>query len=359
MTEYIHTIMNHCAELVAAHITETENGPVADEALENAIRGYDDPEQTDFRYDDELANAVYFLRYIYPYAFEYSVIYDILFRDYGFNSFGTVSLGCGSCVDAWSMAYARYKMDMQTNLSIPDLLHLTYLGTDRSNWSIRFTENGRNGQTRLQQEFSYSLDYGPYDQSSFHGRYQKDIIDFIQNDTHYPNYNAIVFPKILNELPENTLSLLVSSIRERADLFKADRPHYIVISHAPKDYKNNPRMKHIASDIANAINYDGRFRITDNLPELWRGRAGRSLVDISQQEDLNCYEFSRNARNYFDSVECLNPDFLTPPRVREVRSRLNIILKNNGEHRCLTSTSASLFQIIKLEPCENETEAAA
>ena len=132
MITYLNGIMRHCAELVSRHIHDGE----PDDELLAVMRSfnYSNAADNDFHYDNELHDAYYFIRYGYAYSFEYATIYDIILNDYEpdrQNKFGVMTLGCGSCIDAWSLAYVNSQFPEGSQLK------LRYMGNDLNIWDIR------------------------------------------------------------------------------------------------------------------------------------------------------------------------------------------------------------------------------
>lgn len=342
MIDYLNGVMRHCAELIRGHIHDGE----PDDELRAVMRSlnYLNAADNDFHYDNELYDAYYFMRYGYAYAFEYATIYGIILKDYvpdAQNKFGVMTLGCGSCIDAWSLAYANSKRPAGEQRI------LRYMGNDLNVWAIRMKPEEGNAMR----------DAYPYDSSMLfpendNDGYCADICDFLQDGEDQRNYkfyyNAIMFSKILNELPEDVLDDLLDIIEENADRFKSDRIHYICISHSINAYKNNDRMKTIAQEIADRINHDNRFEIVDDLPASWDPGQGVRLVDCSGEGHLECYDFVDDT--YIDR---LNEDFSPIAEVNEIYDFVNSYKnehEDEGIRACVRKTSTSLFQIIKLVP---------
>ncbi len=341
MIDYLNSMMEKSADLIADHIHDGE----IDETLKKILisTDYKNPKGTDYHYDDTLYNAVYFMRYGYAYAYEYYVIYQTIIEKYPEKIFGVTSLGCGSCIDAWAMAYAQYKNLYERELR--------YVGSDMNVWGMQFKPEKGNEMER----------YFPYTETSRTMRYpgienmQSDIVDFYANNTWQYSYNTLMFPKILNELPDDVLESLIHTIRENADQYKTDREYFICISHSPYDYNNNPKMKDIAKTIVDAINYDGRFDVDYTLPETWYNLSvNRGLEDVSEEGKEPCYRFELNRHEKYDSIAYMDFFFTPTEKVEEVRNVIDKFLKEEDYHMCVKSTSTSLFQIVRLTPKKKE-----
>ncbi len=333
-------VMRECAKIVEKHIVSG----TPDLYLENVLRtmDYRNPKGKNFHYDEELYNAVYFIKYGYAYAYEYSVIYQIILDDYKDKIFGVTSFGCGSCIDAWSLAYANSKLQKAFSLR--------YVGTDLNLWKIMFGPPFLPFVDVMENAYKYGNKCGMY--TPFDDRFRKDILEFFRNEEWQYLYNTVLFSKILNELPDSCLEDLIKCIQDKADHFKNDRCHYICISHSSYDYTNNPKMRSIAQRICDAINVSGsRFNVICDLPEKWKRLPyGRKMCKVSKGSDWPCYAFPKNDRGFNDHIEYLNSEFSPIIEIENIRKTINLFLDTNGLNKCVVSTSASLFQIIKLMP---------
>lgn len=349
MIDYFKDKMCECLQLIEKDHTEADGSldPNVKEILRNM--DYKDPNKTDYKYDERLSNAVYLVKYGCAYAYEYSVIYRIVLDDFKGDLFGVTSLGCGSCIDAWSLAYAKEKAEKD----IP----IRYFGADINEWGIRFEpEDEPRNQMRLAYEHGKGYVGMRYPGN---GTNPDNIINIFKKDDwqeRWPyKYNMLLFPKILNELSDDCLDELIDCIREKADRFEFIE-HYICISHSKDKYDTNSKMKTIAKKICDAINYDDRFEVNDVLPKDWPGDKGRKLVDESSEGDFACYSFPKNQNNFHDEVSYLDDAFVfnkedeNEKLYEKIRDKINNFMESEGHRKCVTSTSTSLFQIIKLTP---------
>ncbi|MCR4740062.1 MAG: hypothetical protein K5886_07365 [Lachnospiraceae bacterium] len=312
--------MEYCRDLVNGHIT----GGVMDQELIDAIGCLDYRAAAGhrFNYSDELVDAVYFLKYGYAYAYEYHVMYDVLLRDYRAtqgNIFGVTCLGCGSLIDAWSLAYSKARLAEDEGRNDVNDLELRYIGNDMEEWAVRFVSAAGNVMEQA---------YQACDNPRYPGgakNLSRDILSFLDQESWYASYDTIVFSKILNEIDDPTdptdpeLNRLVDLIRDKASmgLFKRDE-YYICISHSYTSYRTNPRMKTIAGEIADAINANGEFDVKDDLLD-----TVPFLIDISAPADLNCY--SSGDEDYLDG------DFAPIRGLDDLRSQIRREL--TGTHR--------------------------
>ena len=60
----------------------------------------------DIDYGDAATNQYYFCKFGLAYAFEYSLLYEIMLRIADTDQFGVNSFGCGGYIDAWALAYS-------------------------------------------------------------------------------------------------------------------------------------------------------------------------------------------------------------------------------------------------------------
>lgn len=339
MVEYFGQKMRECAALITPHLTDRSPDAVVQGIINGAT--YRNADETDFHYEDPLYNAIYMARYGYAYAYEYSTIYRIILEDYDDDIFGVTSLGCGSCIDAWALAYTNSKQSVWKSIR--------YAGTDLKVWGIQLKPEDGNVMER-----AYTNEDGRV-RMRYPGmnRMQDDLFSFYDNNRYQSLYNTVLFPKILNELNPVDLASLLTIIRDHANEYTADRNRYICISHSRDAYNSQPAMRSIAREICDAINYDNRFTVDDTLPGRWSGLGGgRRLNNVSPGE-YACYEFPLNQYRYYDRVEYLNSDFEVISEMSDVRNALDAyICTLPGRHGCVSSTSTSLFQIIKLSPAQ-------
>ncbi len=78
--------------------------------------------------------------------------------------------------------------------------------------------------------------------------------------------------------------------------------------------------------------------------------GGRRLEDVSTGNNYACYAFPKNQNGIYDRVEFLDNNFEAIREIEAIRPVFNVFLNSEHLHKCLSSTSTSLFQIIKLEP---------
>lgn len=202
---------------------------------------YQNPDAiANIRYDDEHTDKYYLCHFGAAYAFEYALMYELVLRDKldCFNQYdypivkpSVLSLGCGSLIDLWGMKYAIAKIT-SLGLGVDEQGHScfeieSYKGIDLSDWPVKITE-------------------GDFEQN--------DILNMFGIDKCISS-NLIVFPKILNEIPEQVIDDLVQRIGETD--FPEDE-YYICFSHNHSgvidySYNNNNNGLFISNRIVSAI----------------------------------------------------------------------------------------------------------
>ncbi len=336
MLKFFHETMENCAGIIEEHMPYDRPDSYVEDILDKT---YENADSEDYQYDKKLPNAIYMARYGYAYAYEYSVIYQILLGDYADDTFSVTSIGCGSCMDAWSLAYENSRLSQKKKIM--------YAGVDLNVWDIQFTPEHGNAMEKAytngtQVEMQYPMPGNDMN---------ADILKFFEEKTYPYEYNVLFFPKILNELSEDVMRGLLERIGKNADKFKADRTYYFCISHSRDKYSNLPIMKEIAQRICETINYDNRFEIDDSLPGRWTGLGQEKMLQVvSPPNEYACYEFPKDQRGLYEQIQSLNPDFTPEGKMKDERILLNAYLSNHQMHQFVSRTSTSIFQIIKLEP---------
>ncbi|MCR5252065.1 MAG: AAA family ATPase [Lachnospiraceae bacterium] len=267
-------------------------------------------------YSDPLFVSRYLMKYAYVYAFEYWVMYDALLHDFRgaegngeLTYFGSACFGCGSCLDAWSLAYAAAKIRAEEENVLPENLELLYYGYDRARWGFRF--DGIRGLTRMA--------VNPFDANGLAPGIEEVFADTDYEDSKWSRYNVLMFGKILNELPGRVLDEAIENIRIAAENGRFPRKEiYICISHNRSGGENNEELQEIASRVVGAINFDGSFevngRVIESSPLYQNGKI--RCMNEAGDELHRIYAFA-DGRQYIWS---LNPDF---SGLREIQTLQN------------------------------------
>ena len=342
LVQYLDDTVNEACDLIQSHIVSG----VMDQDLIDAI-GYLDyrgalPAHT-FNYSDDLVNAVYFIKYGYAYAYEYHVMYDLILDSYLATQgriFGVTCLGCGSLIDAWSLAYSKARLIEDDGKTYLDDLELRSIGNDLEEWAIRFISEPGNVM-----ESAYPAKDNPrYPGAAKNAA--RDIVAFFDQESWYASYNTMFFSKILYELPATVLNDLIDSIRDKAINGKfTHNEYYICISHSKYRYETDARMKSIAGEIADAINTNGEFDITDDLLD-----TVGFLGTINDPGDLKCYAAVRNNHFPYDFSEIVGLEDLRIMIKNDLKAspRSTSYGKTVRDFRYINTTSQICLQVLKL-----------
>lgn len=374
LVEWLKALMRRAADIINSHIDE-ETGNPSNELYEmigaatNFIRGNNPAEH----YENELCDAIYFLRYGYAYAFEYAMMYEILIKSYRALEqeehpiLGVCSLGCGSAIDAWSLAYAKEKLAEEGN-ELASRLSLRYYGLDLRQWAMNI--NCVENNNVLQTVYSDKAPNIPGQPNNP----PRDIVQFFREREWYGSYNAILFPKILNELPEEVVQNMLREIRlaVEAEEFRRRDEMYICISHSKSDVADEDSYSiEIANQIIEAINHNNEYVVESNIPAIWNeGRLEKHHVRVvereneqEEQDNRQCYEFKPygtwlpNGDSRYAKISEIEGDFETIREFEELTEHL-LQMENIHFRRPIKYPANIVFQIIKLTRIRNEGEEA-
>ena len=181
-------------------------------------------------YNDPWVSYLYFMRYGVAYGFEYAMLYEMMLRNFDGNAFKVVSLGCGSCLDAWAIAYARKRIG-QDNIAIE------YWGYDIEPWDVSVFNN-------VEEDFlniNHTYNNNNYSISNFtvHKPLVQDLCQEIPDDRTHPNslnnkdFNVLILPKVLLDLGQAGANTLVESLK-RVELDR-NKTYYLCVSHSKSD----------------------------------------------------------------------------------------------------------------------------
>ena len=273
--------------------------------------------------------SYYMLRYGLAYAFEYWVMYDVIFRDAQRNSVDYISVttfGCGCMIDAWSLVYAKKKlMTENSDVSLP--VGLSYKGTDGAKWGCLIVDSV-SGIRNLRNEFAEYKEY-----------LGKAIEDTTEEQSLWTDSNVLMFAKILNELPDETFQKLIENVNKIQ--FNQDEI-YVCISHGSKDDKAKYRVDKLLEAINNDDSYEIDRHILDCSPLKQDGirtfSGTYAGLQLSEDDD-SCYEFARfkevlfnGERENGEDIGILNPDFSADyeiRRLREIKDHIQEIKEQN------------------------------
>ena len=295
----------------------------------------------DVSYNNADINNLYICRYGMVYAYEYALMYDIVMRSMKMNidnntdnSLRTTSFGCGSLLDALSLAYAKARLVC----SDPDYdkININYMGIDKANWENFFIPLKANEvyvsgvkSTNYEEPEMSELDEkirGCFKRIQFYNNDLEKYCEFKSNSSF--ERNVIMFPKIINELDDEEIEKITQTF-ETID-FKC-KEYYICASHSrSKCGKGRDNVNKIIS----SINRNGDFDVcsdiykimgenADDFEAAWFGGGIDSLTDVKDNDSFcgedpcrrSCYVFESSFEERSNDCRLaaeLNSDFGSP-----------------------------------------------
>lgn len=245
---------------VQSHIHENGRKLTLDESLLRVIQSlnYIKPTSLDANYSDSLTNAYYFSRYGMAYAFEYVMLHDMVFRMAMHRTntqyHGVYSFGCGSLVDAWSMAYAKYLLASR-NPQYQNV-RMIYQGVDLSRWKNCVIEPAypQKTFTEMHEIFDRRI------------RFSKTGADQFLDSADTLQYETLFFPKILNELNDSIVQNIADALK-KIKLNQRAQEYYLCISHSKKKVREDMKKVNQIIDafIQNAKRDGFTFEVEDDL----------------------------------------------------------------------------------------------
>ena len=372
----LNEVMSSCVERVkkladdtaSAHNTAIDKWRKLNYAKKN-VNGYTGPDREDYR--DVDFDAYYMVKFGYAYAFEYWVIYDAILRIYtGDPYLGIASVGCGSMIDAWSLAYAKDRMDEDKLFKgKAERLKLRYYGYDGVQWGMYFA-----GKDMDPDEEDYCTDCRTVVNKSYEGseptvfRFEKnigpDIADVfggeksIEINKRWTSYEILMFGKIFNELPADKLEETLKLIEQAGMNGEfTQKEMYICISHNKSGVeKQTGPFGNIGQRIVEAINRNKDYSIDGKVMEyssLYNRPGGIVLMNNSTDELHKFYIFQSiggaGDDEYGKMISELNPHF-AGKEVANIYSQVeNTITQEIGRAKRMTRTSSLAMQVIKLK----------
>ena len=253
-------------------------------------------------YGDPILGAYYLTRYGYLYAFEYWVIYDAILRNLGSDLpvLKVTTVGCGTMLDAWSLAYAKARIledraeneNLKTNLN---KLDLSYYGYDGAKWGLFLAGNEAHDSDRSisaeQRIVNKNFVSIPWINDFDAQGEGVDIADvFNKSGGPISDSSVIFFSRILNEISNIKLDQVVENIRQLAkngDFKQIEL--YICISHS-----SSRQSFGFAKRIIDAINYNDQFTVEDDIlrsSSLFGEYMGLEGVNYQDEDPYNYYSF--------------------------------------------------------------------
>lgn len=355
--DILNSITDDCIKRVNAYINDKSLTDDIKTKLKVLETDYRHPQEVDYNYLSRSLErqSMYFGQYGTAYAFEYALMYDIVFRsavtskqtEQADLSFNILSLGCGSCLDAFSAAYSKGKLEKELKKQTGKGITLTYQGVDRVKWTLDLLEPVKNQFT------STKIPLG--DDGS------EDIVKYFEDITVLDS-NVIFFPKIVNELNEKTRNALIEAATGKLNP-KIDE-YYFCFSH-PKDKVEDKVTEQFKNSIAfveqfiDAMNHNEEFDADGDF--LYWDKKGREYFNsqkleyrprlTKQKYPYFHFEFKDKGIKISYKIRELNPDFYNMEADNEMKNivkELNGYSKDRFRNRITTVDPIAYFQIIRL-----------
>lgn len=304
----------------------------------------------DVKYDDENRQNYYFCRYGTAYAFEYAMMYDIVFKKAFLSAksketpkFNILSLGCGSGLDGFAAAYAKANCKANCGREIT----LTYHGVDCREWQLDLLEP-------VQEHFTGAAD-----------RVFCDVVKYFAG-ANAISQNVIFFPKIVNELGKETRERLLEAASGKADPNVSE--YYLCFSHSKSQVKDKDGAA-FAEKFVEAFNAETQYEVSGDFLDNERKQLGYTDKDgkrLFQGFGKGKCPYFHFAEKYENAkVADLNNDFSDKSADDEMKSivdRLNAAdkkvnpLKSTDRfyNRVMNVTDIAYFQIIRLKKKEGK-----
>lgn len=177
--------------------------------IARAFPKYDD--KNSVTYKNPLTRALYHCKYSMAYSFEYAMLWDIILRSYrngnSDDNFDVCSYGCGSMVEAWSLAYAKARLAAAQGGKGYENINLSFSGVDLVQWDDYFIPTTEN---------QYFCGINP---------------PLIKNAAEFKTSAMVhIFPKLLNHLSGQVLNKLLRNLCTNLSSGEHNE-YYICISH--------------------------------------------------------------------------------------------------------------------------------
>ncbi len=286
-----------------------------------------------------LTQQYYLCRYGTAYAFEYALMYDMVFSCAKAKELRILSLGCGSCIDALAAAYSSNRLGEDRTL--------TYTGVDRVRWDVSFLDV--HGESDGLREY--------FEETEF---IMQDIVGYFEESGHETlDSNVIFFPKILNELDRAAQNRLLAAAG-KCRLDPGVEEYYFCVSHSrsavEKDKENGRFPERFIDALRNheQYSYSGSvFSFFDfERDEGFRNRWGLTGENMLTDQDGVC-QF-RRGRGVERKIQKLNADFSDLRTDEEMKKAIEDLKQTDADaenifrHR-ITRVNEIAFQIIRLQ----------
>lgn len=280
-----------------------------------------------------LTQQYYLCRYGTAYAFEYALMYDIVFRCAEAKEFQIMSLGCGSCIDALAAWYSRERLEKETALK--------YKGVDCVKWDVSFLD--------------CILEY--FDTASV---VEQDIVGYFKKpENKRISSNIIFLPKILNELDRDTKKNLLAAAEDCSLDPNVDEYYFCASHNSSAAEEGSNVLEQFINALGNHEQYSYNVSVSsffdfdkdESFKNMWGLKKEKMLTDTNN--DGIC-KFNRELPYPERKIQNLNADFLDSDTDDKMKKAVND-LKNMNEkakrefrHR-ITKVDEIAFQIIRLK----------
>lgn len=320
---------------------------------------YRNPTENDYMYSNKMADDYYLCRYGMSYAFDYSLIYSLVLKSMansGEQLKGLLSIGCGSMIDGWAMAFADSKLNYSEG-HLP--ARFKYMGVDCEDWKVRFIDEKAAGEkTKL------SVYMQPFSEVRFFCGDVRDHLNSLIEAKTPMDYNVICFPKILNELDNDTADKIAECFGKLE--FPLDE-YYICASHSREKRSTGAAM---LKKIVDKINESGEFEVTYDLNKMniAEGNVLNAVYPKSAEElvfvdkdvpcDTNCYVFKSSKTGnenaaYIDKIDGLFQNRRVIDYFVELSKKYDGISNQKDKdliiRNVISKVSELTFQIVKLK----------
>jgi len=257
-------------------------------------------------YNDTNVQQAYLLRYAYGYAFEYKVMYNVLFGNYEYSdNISVLSIGCGCMIDYWSLTRALRQKTWEDCI-------IDYIGIDSVGWeycfeseitdNIRFIQGDAVAVLENVPSISRDVFFFPKSISEF----SHDDLERIGNSIGAKNQNDLFHLLISVRANEYSMHLDTKRVKK---LISAISSHGYVTSDDPDMYW---RFTHDGTNDDKKIrNTDSEFKHPSKAYSLMNTLNTKCEFYISNGVNCNSECKDRLTRNVMVNVDAISYKILT------------------------------------------------
>ncbi|MCM1488041.1 MAG: AAA domain-containing protein [Firmicutes bacterium] len=373
ITKKLIEVTNNCLSELRVFVDGHMDGNrrLTDEIAKRIQHDYVNSENAGYLCDNDISiakNNMYICRYSAAYAFEYALMYDIVLRSMlasGKTDLRVTSFGCGSFLDALSLAYAKSSL-ASCDKRYSDI-KMTYVGVDISDWNKFFIPPNTAEHPAISaadetiQKCFNEIQF--CHESAEEYCKERNGQNFTQN--------VIFFPKILNELDDDYFEGFIGAF---GSMIFTEKEYYICVSHSrTKIIDGVKRINSILSRINQSDEFDiccdiyemiGNDNADDFNSKWLHGDEADELVKIQKGQlsftkyapSRDCYAFNSSLREESDGtnnnnysschISGLNSDFKCSEAENYVKHLFDNV--NKKIYKSITTVSQIAFQVIKL-----------